>query len=310
MALAIGLGLLPCQAVAEDFCATLPTCEELGYTHNETLCANQAVMRCPFDNTKIFCNIKNVKKCEFGDIVYTSNMCFSKDPIGEPKGIVIHPVHRIALALEYASDTPVPLMTPSELQQLYDAGAFNPYSSYYADADDFDNELNVSPLVLKFKYNTFTGYITGPSAAATQNILDDNPNYKPFPIKMNAEKLCEGEWFLPPIGAFYGGSISSDDWNRYKENNNKFFPAEASKNYPTHEGKQLYLWTSSFYYYSEKFPSMIAVILPEADDTIYHFPLHYSSSVTLDFVKNFLQDLTTYGNNFYNHLMVRCATRY
>ena len=44
---------LPAYAALD--CATPPTCAELGYTQSETDCAGQFMLKCPFDETKVFC---------------------------------------------------------------------------------------------------------------------------------------------------------------------------------------------------------------------------------------------------------------
>ncbi len=36
-------------------CATPPTCDELGYTMSSDDCAGQFMLKCPFDETKVFC---------------------------------------------------------------------------------------------------------------------------------------------------------------------------------------------------------------------------------------------------------------
>ena len=44
---------LPAYAALD--CATPPTCAELGYIQSEADCAGQFMLKCPFDNTKVFC---------------------------------------------------------------------------------------------------------------------------------------------------------------------------------------------------------------------------------------------------------------
>ena len=67
-------------------CATLPSCDELGYT--ETSCLGDS-LKCPFDQTKLFCG----EKCKAGDIYYSDNTCSedynsSKTVVGVVGGVV------------------------------------------------------------------------------------------------------------------------------------------------------------------------------------------------------------------------------
>ncbi len=50
-------------------CAKVPTCEELGYT--KTCCQAGKALKCPFDQTKLFCG----EECQAGDIYYSDNTC-------------------------------------------------------------------------------------------------------------------------------------------------------------------------------------------------------------------------------------------
>ncbi len=50
------------SAYAALDCATPPTCDELGYTMSSSDCEGQYSLKCPFDNTKLFC--KKDKTCE------------------------------------------------------------------------------------------------------------------------------------------------------------------------------------------------------------------------------------------------------
>ena len=54
------------SAYAALDCATPPTCDELGYTQTETDCAGKFTLKCPLDNTKLFCIGEDVIKCEDG----------------------------------------------------------------------------------------------------------------------------------------------------------------------------------------------------------------------------------------------------
>ena len=51
-------------------CATLPSCDELGYTKAD--CGSKKALKCPFDQTKLFCG---KEKCPAGYIYYSDNTC-------------------------------------------------------------------------------------------------------------------------------------------------------------------------------------------------------------------------------------------
>ena len=72
-------------------CAKVPTCEELGYT--KTSCPNGNALKCPFDQTKLFCG----GECQAGDIYYSDNTCSStyssnKTVVGvvAGEGVIVH----------------------------------------------------------------------------------------------------------------------------------------------------------------------------------------------------------------------------
>ena len=72
-------------------CAKVPTCEELGYT--KTSCPNGNALKCPFDQTKLFCG----GECQAGDIYYSDNTCSStyssnKTVVGvvAREGVIVH----------------------------------------------------------------------------------------------------------------------------------------------------------------------------------------------------------------------------
>ena len=58
---------LPAYAALD--CATPPTCDELGYTMSSDDCAGQFMLKCPFDNTLVFCG---GEKYEVGQIKHFS----------------------------------------------------------------------------------------------------------------------------------------------------------------------------------------------------------------------------------------------
>ena len=64
--LSCSLLALTAPAYAALDCNVLPTCEDLGYAYAVDQCEDQAVLKCPFDNAKVFCGepqASNAEKC-------------------------------------------------------------------------------------------------------------------------------------------------------------------------------------------------------------------------------------------------------
>ena len=72
------------SAYAAIDCAVPPTCEELGYAYPSHWCENQAVLKCPFDQTKVFCgepfNPSAPVPCEIGTVYATDGQCYNNLP--------------------------------------------------------------------------------------------------------------------------------------------------------------------------------------------------------------------------------------
>ena len=47
--------LLSVQSVAAQVCTTPPTCDALGYTKTEADCSGKTILKCPLDQTKVYC---------------------------------------------------------------------------------------------------------------------------------------------------------------------------------------------------------------------------------------------------------------
>ena len=96
----IGLGG---SAYAALDCNTPPTCDELGYAYPSHWCENQAVLKCPFDQTKVFCGKPKDPDapitCEVGSILFNDFKCYDKAPTDLSKvlGVVFDPVKRLAI---------------------------------------------------------------------------------------------------------------------------------------------------------------------------------------------------------------------
>ena len=81
-------------------CADKPTCEEIGYTHNEYACDQKIAMPCPFDSSKIYCP---GPVCEPGYFLYSDGSCsLALKSDKTVIGIVFDKEQRLAVSVEPA----------------------------------------------------------------------------------------------------------------------------------------------------------------------------------------------------------------
>ena len=79
-------------------CADKPTCEEIGYTHNEYACDQKIAMPCPFDSSKIYCP---GPVCEPGYFLYSDGSCsLALKSDKTIIGIVFDKEQRLAVSVE------------------------------------------------------------------------------------------------------------------------------------------------------------------------------------------------------------------
>ena len=88
--------LLPVQVYAMSDCANKPTCEEIGYSHNEYACDQKLTTPCAFDSSKVYCP---GPVCEPGYFLYSDGSCsLSLKSDKTVIGIVFDKDWRLALA--------------------------------------------------------------------------------------------------------------------------------------------------------------------------------------------------------------------
>ncbi len=96
--LMLGTVLNPWSANATD-CVATPDCASLGYTKNATDCKDKVAVKCPTDNTKVFCKDEVVVQAPlpilYGDGTVTKELVAGKTPIG----VVYDESNKLALAL-------------------------------------------------------------------------------------------------------------------------------------------------------------------------------------------------------------------
>ena len=81
-------------------CADKPTCEEIGFVHNEFACDEKHTMPCPFDSSKIYCP---GPICEPGYFLYSDGSCsLALKSDKTVIGIVFDKEWRLAVSVEPA----------------------------------------------------------------------------------------------------------------------------------------------------------------------------------------------------------------
>ena len=101
--------LLSATPVRAQTCTAAPSCAALGYDKTSTDCTGQAMLKCPFDQSKVFCagtsacggnGTPDSSGCNEGDFLFADKSCSvvllsGKNPIG----IVFSSENRLAVAL-------------------------------------------------------------------------------------------------------------------------------------------------------------------------------------------------------------------
>ena len=100
MAGAALIGLSGSAYAALD-CNTPPSCDELGYAYSSTECDGQSTLKCPFDQTKVFCGEPSVAvTCTVGALLYNDLKCYDEAPSGKNAiGVVFDATKRLAISL-------------------------------------------------------------------------------------------------------------------------------------------------------------------------------------------------------------------
>ena len=103
--LSCSLLALTAPAYAALDCAPLPDCEDFGYTYTADDCDGQSTLKCPFDQTKLYCTEPGGKQataapCRIGSILYNDLKCYDEAPEGKTAIAVVFDVSkRLAISL-------------------------------------------------------------------------------------------------------------------------------------------------------------------------------------------------------------------
>ena len=85
-------------------CGVRPTCAELGYTDTADKCDDSGMLKCPFDETAVFCREKLAGTgCEMGSVLYSDLKCYDPDAVPSGLtaiGVVFDIYKKLAVALD------------------------------------------------------------------------------------------------------------------------------------------------------------------------------------------------------------------
>ena len=175
-------------AAAAQTCATPPSCETLGFTKSETDCEGLEALKCPFDQSKLYCPQGGGKDtCETvpGTIVY-SDGTISESVIADkiPIGVVA-----------YVKDGIRFVVSLTEVSKLWadgyeDVSCLTNYSSSSTAMTDMNGKTNTMCLV------NYSGSYSYPAAEYCNT----------FSAVSNG-KGSSG-WYLPAAGELYSMSFS------------------------------------------------------------------------------------------------------
>ena len=89
-------------------CVNSSRCDELGYIMTKEDCSGIAILKCPFDENKFYCNStkETAIPCNVGDLLYSDKKCYIYPSATKQKeviGIVLDPEKRLATSFNLGS---------------------------------------------------------------------------------------------------------------------------------------------------------------------------------------------------------------
>ena len=163
------------SAYAAINCAVPPTCDELGYAYSADWCKGQAILKCPFDQTKVFCGEPdNSVECQIGSVLYDDLKCYDEAPDGKTAvGVVFDTSKRLAI--------------------IYGAGANN--IAWGGDGTDISTLINCTD-----SNYTFCGTDGKSNTQKIVAALGESSDYAAgLCYTLTHGGLPKGRWFLPSM---------------------------------------------------------------------------------------------------------------
>lgn len=161
------------KAQSDDItCTATSDCTTLGYVKNSTDCANIENVKCPFDESKVFC-FKLIEVCEIGSILYSDKSCSETVVTGKtPIAVVFDANKRLAVGLEEPINTLAWGGYSIDIPALFNCGSVVQSCGNYGEA-------NTAAIMAYSELNS----INYPAAE--------------FCTRYRTEGTTAGDWFLP-----------------------------------------------------------------------------------------------------------------
>lgn len=189
IALAFSVGTA--KIASAQSCTVPPTCDALGYTKTATDCKDMSTLKCPFDQSKVFCvtaaEVPGGGNCEVGAILYSDKSCNVNVVAGKIAiGVVFDSTNSLAVALK-------------------DGGTMK-WSTDYFDIPDLPNLSSTAVAIADWngKNNTKT----------IMNYCKANSKSCPaaeYASGYTTSGTAAGDWYLPALGelnAIYNGKAA------------------------------------------------------------------------------------------------------
>lgn len=173
-------------------CTPKGNCENLGYTNTTAACKDG--LKCPFDESKVFCSEKPIEpvlpeECDVGSILYSDKTCSKKVITGKTAVAVVFDIEKkLAVALEENTylkwgkhDVDIPALTNCGV--------------YLLSPCDINGKANTTAILAYGKANS----ISYPAAEYCSNYI--------------TEGTIAGNWFLPSFAELKGIYNAKSDIN-------------------------------------------------------------------------------------------------
>ena len=227
-------------AFAAIDCAVPPTCDELGYAYSSAECYEQTILKCPFDDTKVYCSEPkdpyDPVTCRVGSVLYNDLKCYVLAPSGKTAvGIVFDTTKRLAVALDETSS----VTWGPTLNDLPHLSNCNLQSGQYQECQS-TGRSNTDAIQASFNATTILeleNYAANICMRKRDGVEWDSGFVGGIPVEDVAISIM-GPWFMPSISELYtlysvkdqindslsaagGTPITSSTWSS-DEFNNKY----------------------------------------------------------------------------------------
>ena len=177
IALAFSVGTA--KIAAAQSCTVPPTCDALGYTKTTTDCKDMSTLKCPFDQSKVFCvTAAEVPggNCEVGAILYSDKSCNVNVVAGKIAiGVVFDSTNNLAVALK-------------------DGGTMK-WMSDYTDITDLPNLTSTAVAIADWNGKNNTKIIMDYCKANSKSCPAAE-----YASKYTTTGTAAGDWYLPALG--------------------------------------------------------------------------------------------------------------